>query len=124
MEQSQLRETPYEVGRSRLFDRMNAHAGPFTHVCRLDNPEGARMSLHVSPGVRVEAWHQSGAELAALYSWNEAWILFDRFNYSDDTDTVVVVSAPTLEGHLAAVEFVMATSAILEDWWNAAASDD
>ncbi len=124
MEKSQLREAPYEVGRERLFDLMNSHAGPFTHVCRLANPEGARMTLHYAPGVRVEAWHQSGAELAALYSWNGAWILFDRFNVAEGCDTVVVVSAPTLEMQLSAGAQIMATQSSLERLWNEAGSDD
>jgi hypothetical protein len=124
MEKSQLREAPYEVGRARLFDKMNIHAGPFTHVCRLANPEGARMTLHYAPGVRVEAWHQSGAELAALYSWNGSWILFDRFNTSEGTDTVVVVSAPTLELQLSAGALIMSTQSTFEDLWTQAGSDD
>jgi len=124
MEMSQLREAPYEVGRARLFDQMNSHAGPFTHVCRLANPEGARMILHYAPGVRVEAWHQSGAELAALYSWNGAWILFDRFNAPEGTDTVVVISAPTLDVHLSARSLIMSTQSSLEELWSDASSDD
>ncbi len=110
MEKEELREAPYEVGRSRLFDQMNARAGAFTHVRRLTNPEGARITLHYSPGARVEAWHQSGAELAALYSWNGAWVLFDRFHTSEGTDTVVVVSAATLDLQVRASELLEATS--------------
>lgn len=124
MEKSELREAPYEVGRSRLFDQMNSHAGPFTHVCRLGNPEGARMTLHYTAGVRVEAWHQSGAELAALYSCNGAWIFFDRFNTSEGTDTVVVVSAPTLELQLSAGALIMSTQSSFQDLWSSAGSDD
>ena len=128
MEMSQLREAPYEVGRSRLFDTMNLHAGPFTHVCRLANPEGARMSLHYAPGVRVEAWHQSGAELAALYSWHGAWILFDRFSVHEDvstrTETVVVISAPTLDVQLAAGSLIMTTQPSFEDLWLNAGDGD
>jgi hypothetical protein len=128
MEMSQLREAPYEVGRARLFDKMNAHAGPFTHVCRLANPEGARMSLHYAPGVRVEAWHQSGAELCALYSWNGTWILFDRFNMHEgpDThsDTVVVVSAPTLDMQMAAGSLLMSTQSSFDELWTVANDDD
>jgi hypothetical protein len=111
MEKSQLREAPYEVGRARLFDAMNRHAGPFTHVCRLDNPEGARMTLHYWPGARVEGWHQSGSELAALYSWSGSWILFDRYHSPEGTDTVVVVSAETLELQLAADALIASTQA-------------
>lgn len=124
MEKSELREAPYEVGRSRLFDQMNNRAGPFTHVLRLANPEGARMTLHYNCGGHVEAWHQSGAELAALYSWKGAWILFDRFNTSVGTDTVVVVSAPTLEIQLSAATFIMTTQSTFEDPRLSAGSDD
>ena len=124
MEKSQLREVPYEVGRARLFDLMNTHAGPLTHVCRLANPEGARMTLHYAPGVRVEAWHQSGGELAALYSYNGAWILFDRFNVAEGTDTVVVVSAATLELQLSAGALIMSTQASLAELWTEAGNDD
>lgn len=124
MEKSQLREAPYEVGRSRLFEQMNRHAGAFTHVCRLTNPEGARMTMHYAPGVRVEAWHQSGAELAALYSWRGAWIFFDRFNTAEGVDTVVVVSAATLELQLSAGELIMSTQSTLDDLWSRANSDD
>jgi len=124
MEKSQLREAPYEVGRSRLFDLMNTHAGPFTHVCRLANPEGARMTLHYTTGVRVEAWHQSGGELAALYSCHGAWILFDRFNVADGTYTVVVVSAPTLELQLSTGALIMSTQASLAQLWSEANNDD
>jgi len=124
MEKSQLREAPYEVGRARLFDLMNSNAGPFTHVCRLANPEGARMTLHYASDVRVEAWHQSGGELAALYSCQGAWILFDRFNVADATDTVIVVSAPTLETQLAAGALIMSTQASFAQLWTEAGDDD
>ena len=124
MEISQLREAPYEVGRWRLFDRLNSHAGPFTRVCRLKNPESARVLLLEEPGARLEAWHQSGAELAALYSWNEAWILFDRFSTSDGVDTVVVISAPTLDIQLSVDEFIMGTQSRFEDGWPLTSSDD
>ena len=124
MEKAQLREAPYEVGRPRVFELMNGRAGAFTHVTRLANPEGARMSMHYAPGVRVEAWHQSGAELAALYSWDGAWILFDRFNTSEGTDTVVVVSAATLELQLSAGELIMATQPSFEELWSRAGTDD
>ena len=98
MEKAELREAPYEVGRARLFDQMNSHAGPFTHVCRLANPEGARMLLQYISGVRVEAWHQS--------------------------DTVVVLSAPTWEMQLSADELIMATQSSVEDQWDQAGRDD
>ncbi|HEY5304838.1 MAG TPA: hypothetical protein VIJ86_12420 [Acidimicrobiales bacterium] len=128
MEKSQLREALYEVGRSRLFDTVNTHAGPFTHVCRLVNPEGARMSLHYAPGVRVEAWHQSGNELAALYSWNGVWILFDRFNVgasdATSTDTVVVISAPTLDLQVAAGSLIMQSQESFDVLWMNAGDDD
>ncbi len=128
MEKSQLREALYDVGRARLFDMMNTHAGSFTHVCRLANPEGARMSLHYSPGVRVAAWHQSGSELAALYSWRGVWVLFDRFidRQTEETtcDTVVVISAPTLELQVAATSLIMAAPVSFDDAWATAGEDD
>jgi hypothetical protein len=128
MEKSQLRESLYDVGRARLFDTVNAHAGPFTHVCRLANPEGVRMSLHYSPGVRVEAWHQSGNELAALYSWRGVWILFDRFIVHESdvprSDTVVVISAPTLDLQVAAGALIMATQSSFDELWSNAGEDD
>lgn len=124
MEKSQLREAPYEVGRARLFDTMNTHAGPFTHVCRLANPEGARMRLQYAPGVRVEAWHQTGSELAALYSWNGTWILFDRFLTSERTDTVVVISAPTLEMQMSAGALIMSTQPSFDELWSEANGDE
>lgn len=124
MEISQLREAPYEVGRWRLFDRLNSFAGPFTRVCRLTNPESARLLLVEQRGVQLDAWHQSGVELAALYSWNEARILFDRFSTSDGSDTVVVISAPTLEIQLSVDEFIMGTQSRFEDDWALKGSDD
>ena len=82
------------------------------------------MLLQDTSGVRVEAWHQSGAELAALFSWNGSWILFDRFNTSEGTDTVVVLSAPTWEMQLSADELIMATQSSVEDQWDQAGRDD
>ena len=82
------------------------------------------MTMHYAPGVRVEAWHQSGAELAALYSWRGAWILFDRFNTVEGVDTVIVVSATTLELQLSAGELVMSTQSNFDDAWSRVASDD
>ncbi len=124
MEKEQLREAPYEVGRSRLFDLMNSHAGAFTHVGRLVNPEGARIAMHDTPGARVAAWHQSGGELAVLYTWNEAWILFDRFHVGDETDTVVVVSAATLELQSAVSALLWSTPGTDDDPWSRTRSND
>lgn len=86
------------------------------------------MSLHYSPGVRVEAWHQSGNELAALYSWRGVWILFDRFNVHEgevaNTETVVVISAPTLDLQVSAGALIMATQESFDELWSNAGEDE
>jgi len=79
------------------------------------------MTLHHLPQVRVEAWHQAGDELAALYSWSGVWILFDRYvpprESGLDIDTVVVISAPTLELQMAAGALLMESQDDFESLW-------
>ena len=76
----------------------------------------------------AEFLHLLIGELAALYSCNGAWILFDRFNVHDgpDThcDTVVVVSAPTLDMQMNAGSLLMSTQSSFEDLWSNANDDD
>ena len=115
------RRSPHLSAREALWEDINRHAGPFTHVMRMSDAANTRARLSELDGVSTVGWLVTAfGEVCALFRRGEAWVLFDEFIDDGEVAVNVTVSAPTFVETIDVVATLIELHELPDAWSEAA----
>jgi hypothetical protein len=92
------------AARVAIWEHLNANAGPFTELARLEAADGERLrvALLEDEGCELEGWLVTPAEeVSALFRVGDSWVLLDGFAGPRGPHVLLTLTSPS-DGELAA----------------------